>query len=112
LFFVFLPCSIFTLAIKINLWIIEHLSAQSRLDQRGGLCCFFCCFFIFFIFPLFPTCSLYVPFKFSTGSLKFPRVFPIAPCFNPMCFAQSPPLLAYIAGPKGEALHLSIESSI
>jgi hypothetical protein len=27
-------------------------------------------------------------------------------------FAQSPPLLTYIAGPKGETLHLSIESSI
>jgi hypothetical protein len=29
-----------------------------------------------------------------------------------LCFAQSPPLLTYIGGPKGEALHLSIESSI
>jgi len=29
-----------------------------------------------------------------------------------MCFAQSPPLLTYIAGPMGEALHLSLESSI
>jgi hypothetical protein len=41
-----------------------------------------------------------------------PWVFPIAPCFNPICFAQSPPLLTYIGGPKGEALHLSIESSV
>jgi len=40
------------------------------------------------------------------------RVFPIAPHFNPICFAQSPPLLTYIGGAKGEALHLSIESSI
>jgi hypothetical protein len=43
------------------------------------------------------------------------RMFPIAPCFNPICFicfAQSPPLLTYRCGPKGEALHLSIESSI
>ncbi len=38
--------------------------------------------------------------------------FPIAPCFNPICFAQSPPLLTYIAGPKVEELHLSIEFSI
>jgi hypothetical protein len=30
----------------------------------------------------------------------------------PICFAQSPPLFTYIGGPKGEALHLSIESSI
>jgi hypothetical protein len=39
-------------------------------------------------------------------------VFPIAACFNLICFAQSPALLTYIGGPKGEALHLSIESSI
>ncbi len=41
-----------------------------------------------------------------------PRVFSIIPCFNPICFAQSPPLFMYIVGPKGDALHLSIESSI
>ncbi len=52
---------------------------------------------IFFIFPLLQ---------------QVLNVFPIAPCFNPICFAQSPPLLTYIGGPKGEALHLSIESSI
>jgi hypothetical protein len=56
---------------------------------------------------MFPLCSL----KFSTGShqihntfLKFsmcsPRVFPIASRFNPICFAQSPPLLTYIGGSK------------
>jgi hypothetical protein len=39
-------------------------------------------------------------------------VFPITPCFNPICFAQNPPLLTYIGGLKGEALHLSIESLI
>ncbi len=31
---------------------------------------------------------------------------------NPICFAQSPPLLTYIGEPKGEALHLFTESSI
>jgi hypothetical protein len=36
---------------------------------------------------LFPICS--------------PRLFPIAPRFNPICFAQNPPLLTYIAGTKG-----------
>jgi len=41
-----------------------------------------------------------------------PRVFSIAPHFNPVCFAQSPPLLTYISGPKGEAFHHYIESSI
>jgi hypothetical protein len=39
-------------------------------------------------------------------------VFPIAPRFNPICFAQRPPLLTYIAGLKGKALHLSIGYSI
>ncbi len=38
----------------------------------------------------------------------FPKGVP-----NPICFAQSPPFLTYIGGPKGEALfHLPIESSI
>ena len=44
--------------------------------------------------------------------MRSPWVFSIAPYFNPICFAQSPPLLTYIGGPKEEALHLSIESSI
>jgi hypothetical protein len=37
--------------------------------------------------PNFPMCSR--------------RVFLIAHCFNPICFAQSPPLLTYIGAPKG-----------
>jgi hypothetical protein len=49
---------------------------------------------------------------FSRFSMCSPRVFPIAPLFDPICFAQSPPILTYIGGPKGEALHFSIESSI
>jgi hypothetical protein len=56
-------------------------------------------FFSFFL------CSLQVP-------NVFPRVFAMVPGFNPICFAQSPPLLTYVGGPKGEALCLSIESSI
>jgi hypothetical protein len=63
----------------------------------------------FFSFYLFPTCSFQVPIRFPMCSL---RVFPITSRFNPICFAQSPPLLTYIGGPKREALHLSIESSI
>ncbi len=66
-------------------------------------------------------CSQHVPCKFWMGSHQIlnmfpgfpmcsPRVFPIAPHFNPICFAQSPPLLTYIDGPKGETLHLSKES--
>jgi hypothetical protein len=66
----------------------------------------------FFISPLFPTCSLQVPNKFTRFSTCSPRVFPITPRINPICFAQSPPLLTYIAWPKEKSLHLSIESSI
>ncbi len=41
-----------------------------------------------------------------------PRVFPIAPHFNPTCFAQSPPLLTYVGGPKGGGTPACKESSI
>jgi len=57
----------------------------------------------------------FVPNMFLLHSVQVPNMFlrfPMAPRFNPICFAQSPPLLTYIGGPKGEALHLSIESSI
>jgi hypothetical protein len=51
----------------------------------------------------------FVPFKFSMGSqwvpICSPRVFSIAPRFNPICFAHSPPLLTCIGGPKKEALY-------
>ncbi len=68
-------------------------------------------------------CSQHVPFEFSMGSHQVlnmfcmfpicsPSVFPIAPRFNPICFAQSSPLLIYIAWPKESALHLSKEFSI
>ncbi len=70
-------------------------------------------FFSFFL------CSHKVPNGFPSRSLMFlkfsmcsPRVFPIAPRFNPICFAQRPRLLTYLGGPKGEVLHFSIESSI
>ncbi len=64
------------------------------------------CVFSFFL------CSQHVPFKFPMGSDQVPNVFPIVPCFNPICFAQSPPLLTYIGGPKGEALYLYIKSFV
>ncbi len=74
------------------------------------------------IFSFF-ICSQHVPFKFPMDSHQVlnifrqspmcsSNVFPIAPHFNPICFAQSPPLLTYIGGPKGETLHLSLESPI
>ncbi len=57
---------------------------------------------IFFIFPLFSTSSLQVPKgshqvfnMFPRFPMCSPKVFPIAHCFNPTCFAQSPPLLTY-----------------
>jgi len=66
---------------------------------------FFPFFFVSFKFPMsshqvlnmFPMCS--------------PKLFPIAPRLNPICFGQSPPLLTYIARPKGMVLYCSIESS-
>jgi len=65
---------------------------------------------------MFPSSSLWIPIRFprcSLGSQCVPqRCSQIAPPFNPTCFAQSPPLLTYIGGPKGEALHLFIQSSI
>ncbi len=46
----------------------------------------------FFIFPLFPMCSLYVPFMFPMGSHQvlnmFPNMFSIAPHFYPICFGK------------------------
>ncbi len=68
----------------------------------------------FFTFHLFPTCSIQCSHQVLNIFHRFPicssMVFPITPHFNPICFAQSPPLLTYIPGPKGEALHLSLES--
>ncbi len=50
------------------------------------------------------------------GSCQVPNVFPKGvpnSTFNPMCFAQkSSTSLTYIGRPKGEELHLSIDSSI
>jgi hypothetical protein len=74
-------------------------------------------FFHFSFVPkMFLSNSQWVPIRFPICLLgsqcAFPSVFPIASCFNPICFARSPPLLTYIAGPKGEALHLYVEASI
>jgi hypothetical protein len=60
-------------------------------------------FFSFFLCSQHvPSSSQWVPHQVPNG---FPmctqRVVLIAPCFNPICFAQSPPLLTYIAAPKG-----------
>ncbi len=53
----------------------------------------------------------FVPNMFLASSLSSKGV-PNSPHFNPICFAQSLPFLTYIGGPKEEAFHLSIESSI
>jgi hypothetical protein len=67
----------------------------------------------FFHFSFVPkmlfSSSQWVPIRFP---MCFPRVFPIPPHFNPICFAQSRPLLTYIGGPKEKTLNLFIESSI
>jgi hypothetical protein len=39
-------------------------------------------------------------------------MFPVEPQFYSICFAQSSPLLGFIAGPRGEALHLPMETFI
>jgi hypothetical protein len=62
-----------------------------------------------FVLNMFPPSSQWVPIRFPMWSQ---RVFPLAPCFNPICFAQSPPLLTYIGGPKEETPHLSVKSFI
>jgi len=68
-----------------------------------------------FIYLFFPgVADVFLPFLQVVPQVTnvFPWVFPIALDFKPICFAQSPPLLTFIGGPKGEAPHLSIESSI
>ncbi len=70
------------------------------------------CFHFPFVPNMFPMGSHQVPKMFRRLLIRSPRVFPITPRFNPIYFAQSPPFLTFIAGPKGEALHRSIESSI
>ncbi len=59
---------------------------------------------------MFLSSSHQVPHMSPRFPMRSPRVFPIAPCFNAICFAQSPPLLTYIGGQNGEALHLSRKS--
>jgi hypothetical protein len=99
--------------------IIDHIfnamhpkKKHTTLNPMGRLIMHSKGFDFFFLFSLFPTCSFQVFNMFSRFSMCSPRVFPIAPLFDPICFAQSPPILTYIGGPKGEALHFSIESSI
>jgi hypothetical protein len=78
------------------LWFGRFSNIQNRLPPVWGA--YLIIFFHFFL------CSQHVPFKFPMDSHQVlntfprfpmcsPRVFRIAPCFNPICFAQSPPLL-------------------
>jgi hypothetical protein len=57
-------------------------------------------FFSFFL--LSPLCSLQVSNGFPSIFIVFLKVFPVAPRFNPICFAQSRPLLTHIGGPIEE----------
>jgi hypothetical protein len=49
----------------------------------------------------FPMSSHQVPNMFPRFPIFSPRVLPITPHSNSICFAQSPPLLTYTCGPKG-----------
>jgi hypothetical protein len=67
-------------------------------------------FLFFSLLPnVFPSCSHGVPIKFPNMFLK---MFPIAPRFYPIWFAQSCLLVNCIGEPKGLTLHLDIETSI
>jgi len=46
-------------------------------------------------------------FDLARPSQSVPQGFPTAPCFDPIFFAPSPPLLTYISWPKGGVRHLS-----
>jgi len=87
----------------------KSLTPYTQLDFWGGREDFF---HLPFVANMFLSSSQWVPnlvFRFPMCS---PRVFPVAPQFNPLCFAQCFALLTYISRPKGEALHLSVESFI
>jgi hypothetical protein len=90
---------------------LDFFSFKFWVDGVGGA------FFFHFTFVpnMFPLCYLQVPSEFPSGSQSsqcVPKGVPNSFSLYPICFAQSPPLLTYIAGPKGEALHPSIESFI
>jgi hypothetical protein len=110
---VFCFCSLFNLCPFISLdpkWWPTVLETKNTCSQWVGWSMHSRCLdsvHFSFVPNMFPLCS----FKFPTGSHQIhhmfpkfsmcsPRVFPIASGFNPICFAQSPPLLTYIAGWK------------
>jgi hypothetical protein len=59
---------------------------------------------------MLPSSSQWVPIRFPMCSQCVPNVFPKglpnSTSLYPIYFAQSPPLLTYIGGPKGEVLQL------
>jgi hypothetical protein len=64
-----------------------------------------------FVSNTFPSSSQRVPIRFPICSQGYQCV-PTIDSLESIRFDQSPPLLTYIGGPKGEAIHLSLESSI
>ncbi len=90
-----LPLSYFYLPISQNILYIQDFNLVNKRrytpKKRKTHGCFKKKIFVLNMFFRFLMCS--------------PRVFPIASCFHPTCFVQSPPLLTYIGGPKGEALY-------
>ncbi len=107
-FFVFLPCSITAPAISLgqkwwptvtkntcSQWVgwsmhsrcLDFFSFKFWVGVRGGF---------FFIFPLFPICSLYVPFKSPMASHQVPNMFFKFPMCSPRVFPLAPPLIPYV----------------
>jgi len=79
-----------------------HMGNGDRWGREG--------FFVFFpSVKCVPICSHHVPKVFPN---MFFKMFPTAPWFYPVWFAQSCLLINCIGGPKGLTLHLDIETSI
>jgi hypothetical protein len=66
----------------------NFMQPMGRLSMHSKCLDLFSFFFVPKMFPRFSMCS--------------PRVFLIAPHFNPICFAQSPSLLTYRLAKRGK----------
>jgi hypothetical protein len=74
-----------------------HEHSSFFLFERGGG------YKDFLFFPLFPTCSYQVPKGFQVLKVfpdAFPKMFPIAPAFYPIWFAQSSTSLSINYNPE------------
>jgi len=88
------------------------MQAMGRFSMHSKCVDFFLLSFggprIFFHFSFVPnmflSSSQYAPWVPNV----FPKGFPNSTRFNPTCFAQSPLLLTYIGGQKGEACSIQV----